>query len=96
MKTYEKKMRNMERYKIINGRKYSRRDYVLLSFEELNSWRVKLTGAGGPLPLIPKFFDKNECHKYKVNHMLSLWKNFETRWVSLSYDAKASIVVRCN
>ena len=27
--------------------------------------------------LIPKFVDINECDDYKVNHMLSFWKNFK-------------------
>ena len=53
-------------------------------------------GAGAPSALHPKFFDENEGDKYKVNHMLSFWKNFQRRWASLSYDDKSLVVKRCH
>ena len=48
--------------------KFSNRSLNLKSICELNSRGVKLTSL---LPLNPNSFDKNECDKYKVSHMLS-------------------------
>ena len=48
--------------------KFSNRSLNLKSICELNSRGVKLTSL---LPLNPNSFNKNECDKYKVSHMLS-------------------------
>jgi len=52
-------------------------------------------GRAASVRIRPKFFDKNECDNYKINHMLSLWKNLERSWAGLSYDAKSSTMVGC-
>ena len=99
-------------YEIINGRiskkeevfdKFSNR----LNLNKSSIWRnseFEPVGGGGEFklttrstfPLPPKSFDKNECDKYKIDHMFSFWKNFERRWVSVSYDTKASRMIRCD
>ena len=94
-------------YEIINGRiskkvfdKFSNR----LNLKKSSIWRnsefepvgeLKLT-TRSTFPLPPKSFDKNECDKYKIDHIFSFWKNFERRWVSVSYDTKASRMIRCD